>query len=192
MTSPLDPKSETAAYDGTIRQDQLSRPANGLTAEIIRRFRIPAGDLARYLDTSLVSVVRGERGDTTPGPHRQAKLVDALQRLEHGLSLDIDRALRTFVFASRGARRGLEELPLFRKTMHIDRPLEPRGPIISMLCTGSLWGDGAEALSAFLSDRSEPAPTIASPAAEDVSAGRNTYTDDAHTYHAKVPSPRNC
>lgn len=164
-----------------------STPPRGVAAEIIGRFDVSPGDLAKYLGTSLVSVVRWERGDTTPAPHMRAKLADALQRLERGEALDIDRAVSAHVFASRGARHGSDVLPLFRKTGQVDRAPQPKAPIISRLRSGDLWGDGTEALSAILAGRSVMAPTIAKPAAEGVSAGKNTYTYDAHTYHTKVP-----
>lgn len=52
----------------------------GITAEIIGRFGVSPSDLAQYLGISLVSVVRWERSDTTPGPRMQARLIDVLQR----------------------------------------------------------------------------------------------------------------
>lgn len=159
----------------------------GAVAEIIARFGVPPGDLAKYLGTSLVSVVRWERGDTEPGSRTQAKLAEVLQRLERGETLDIERAVTTHVFASRGARRGSDALPLFRGTSQVERAPQPKAPILSRLRAGDLWGDGLDALSGILADRSGAAPTIAGPAAEGVSAGKNTYTYDAHTYHTKVP-----
>jgi len=159
----------------------------GDVARIIRQFGVPAGELAKFLGTSLVSVVRWERGDTLPSPRMRAKLADVVLRLSRGETLDVVSAQGAHVFASRGARRGSDTLPLFRQHGHIARAEQPKAPIISRLRADSLWGGGPGALSAILAERSTAAPTIADPAAEGVSAGKNTYTYDAHTYHTKVP-----
>jgi DNA modification methylase len=161
--------------------------AQGIVPEIISRFGVQPGDLAKYLGTSLVSVVRWGRGDTEPGEQMQAKLTEAFHRLERGETLDVAQAAASHVFASRGARRASEALPLFKQTNLAEQAAEPKSPIISRLRRGEFWGDGFTSLSAILADRSAPALTIADPAAEGVSAGKNTYTYDAHTYHTKVP-----
>lgn len=187
VTPPLDTECMQAGGHESARQGHANVPRHGLAKEVIRRFGVSPAELAKYLGTSLVSVVRWERGDTTPDPQMQTKLADVLQHLELGQPLDFERAARTHVFASRGARRGSETLPLFHKTTHVARALEPKAPIIRRLRKGNFWGDGINVLSAILADRSEMAPTISNPAAEGVSAGKNTYTYDAHTYHTKVP-----
>lgn len=168
-------------------------PRRRVVAEIIGRFGVPPGELAKYLGTSLVSVVRWERGDIEPGPRMWAKLADVLQRLERGEALDIERAVTTHVFASRGARRASDGLPLFHETDQVRCAPQPKAAILSRLRDGDFWGDGAETLGAILTDRGDTAPTIAGPAAEGVSAGKNTYTYDAHTYHKRFrhrESPR--
>lgn len=188
VAHPLDGiNKELASNESVGRGHPSSAPFQELAAEIIGRFGVSPSELAKYLGTSLVSVVRWERGDTTPAPRIRAKLADALERLKRGEALEIDRAVATHVFASRGARRGPEVLPLFRQTSQVDRASQPKAPIISRLRRADFWGDSIEALSAILADRSDMARTIDSPAAEGVSAGKNTYTYDAHTYHTKVP-----
>jgi DNA modification methylase len=159
----------------------------GITAKIIGDFGISARDLAKYLGTSLLSVVRCQRGDTAPDPGMQAKLDDTLRRLERGENLEIAQVANGHVFASRGARRSVDSLPPFHSQPVIKRSHQPKAPIISRLRCDNLWGQGTDALSNILADRSFAAATIAVPAADGVSAGKNTYTYDAHTYHTKVP-----
>lgn len=160
---------------------------SSLVGEILRRFDVAPGDLAKYLGTSLVSVVRWERGDTKPDLLTEAKLAEALAYLERGEALDIGKAISAHVFASRGARREANTLPLFRQHKKIELAANPRPPILSRLRSGALWGNGLAALADVLVDRAAPARTIDAPVAEGVSAGKNTYTYDAHTYHTKVP-----
>lgn len=158
-----------------------------LVREILTRFELSPRDLAKYLGASLVSVVRWERGDTKPGSRMQAKIEETLVRLERGEVLDVEKAVSTEVFASRGARRNMNSLPLFRQVREIELAASPKSPILARLRSGALWGDGPRLLAAVLADHTKPAPTIQAPVAEGVSAGKNTYTYDAHTYHTKVP-----
>src|SRR5579862_2451506 len=55
--------------------------SDSLVQEILRRFDLSPGDLAKYLGTSLVSVVRWVRGDTKPDSRIQAELAEILDRL---------------------------------------------------------------------------------------------------------------
>jgi DNA modification methylase len=159
----------------------------GAVQRIVSHFGVNPGDLAKYLGTSLVSVKRWQRGDLEPGEFMRAKLAEALSRLERGETLNVAEAVTTHIFASRGARRGSDALPLFKKANQVGQATVPKAPIVPRLRKGEIWGDGADALIAILTDHSEPAPTIDDPAAEGISAGKNTYTYDAHTYHTKVP-----
>lgn len=175
-------RGSSAVFDGVLEGDR-----NSLVREILGRFNIAPGDLAKYLGTSLVSVVRLERGDTKPDSHMEAKLMEALDSLEKGEALDVDKAISSHVFASRGIRRKVKAMPLFRQGKEIGLDVEPGKPILSRLKTGSLWGSGYTALSSVLVEHVKPAPTNDEPVANGVSAGKNTYTYDAHTYHTKVP-----
>lgn len=158
-----------------------------LVGEILTRFDLAPGVLAKYLGTSLVSVVRWERGDTKPDSHMQARLVEILASLERGEVLDVEKAESTHVFASRGARRSRNSMPLFREIGAVELEVNPKTAILSRLRSGALWGDGIAVLVDVLADHTNPAPTPSEPVAEGVSAGKNTYTYDAHTYHTKVP-----
>jgi DNA modification methylase len=171
----------------TLNGGDVAEVGQRIVSKIITQFGVRPSELAKYLGTSLVSVVRWERGDTEPGKRARAKLTEALRRLTSGQSLDVKQAMTSHVFASRGARRGLEVLPLFKVIHQVALATRPKPPVMSRLRSGDIWGSGAHALSTILADRSEPAMTIKNPAAEGVSAGKNTYTYDAHTYHTKVP-----
>ena len=171
-----------------MKHNLESKASDGsVVRELLTRFELSPGELARYLGTSLASVVRWERGDTNPNAHMRVKLDEILSRLQRGEILDVRKTESTHVFASRGARRSINRLPLFRQDRVIELETSPKPPILTRLRSGTVWGDGATALAAVLSDRVNPSPTIRKPFAEGVSAGKNTYTYDAHTYHTKVP-----
>jgi len=59
--------------------------------------------------------------------------------------------------------------------------------VLDDLYRDHLWGDSDLALSDILLRRSKAAVTRDTPLDEEISAGKNTYTYDAHTYHTKVP-----
>ncbi len=174
MTSSSPSNSDTTDYSAMLR-------------DVLVRGGLSRSELAQYLGTSLVSVARWERGDTRPGSRMRAKLFEALDRLNRGQRLDIDRAVTSHVFAARGARRPIADLPLFRTAKAIQFESEPKAPILTRLRRGDMWGDAATAFGRVLSDHAEAAPTINEPATGGISAGKNTYTYDAHTYHTKVP-----
>ena len=56
-----------------------------------------------------------------------------------------------------------------------------RVSILEGIYKDKLWGDSDLALSDILLRREDPAPTRTVPMDEDISAGKNTYTYDAHT-----------
>lgn len=91
------------------------------------------------------------------------------------------------MFASRGARRPLNAMPLFQRETRVDLETRPLSPILSRLQGGVAWGDGVDVLASILADHAKPASTADEPIVGGVSAGKNTYTYDAHTYHTKVP-----
>lgn len=87
-------------------------------------------------------------------------------------------------FASHGARRnGPTLFDPVRELALLDSPRA----LFGMGRATGLWGSGDETLQAILRDRNEPAPTVGESLVGGVSAGKNTYTYDAHTYHTKVP-----
>lgn len=158
-----------------------------LVAEILSRFDVTPRDLARYVGSSLLTVVRWARGDTSPGPTFTSRLAEALYRLEQGELLETGKVSSAHTFASRGARRRLNAMPLFQPEFQVELEPRPLPPMLSRLQAGGVWGDGAGVLASMLADHAEPASTADEPVVGGVSAGKNTYTYDAHTYHTKVP-----
>lgn len=158
-----------------------------MVRDVLNRSGLTPSELAQYLGTSLVAVTRWERGDTQPGLRIQTKLLEILGWLDQGRRLDLRHAVRSHVFASRGARRRTVDLPLFGTARTIELERDPKAPILTRLRQGDIWGDSATALSGVLSAHAKASPTINEPATAGISAGKNTYTYDAHTYHTKVP-----
>jgi DNA modification methylase len=112
--------------------------------------------------------------------------LELLSRVERGESF-VEETEGKNAFASHGAR-GHKELPLFDEAppaIHLSES-ETR-PILSRLRPEGLPIGGHQLLADVLVDHESAAPTIENPAAEGISAGKNTYTYDAHTYHTKVP-----
>lgn len=142
-------------------------------------------ELADRLNTSLYAIVRWERGDATPSK-------DALRRLDALLSakshppVSETSAPSEIVFESNGIRSKTTDLSLVNVPVATFLP-SPRSSVLDGLYCDHLWGDSDLALSDILLRRSEAATTRAKPLDEEISAGKNTYTYDAHTYHTKVP-----
>lgn len=62
----------------------------------------------------------------------------------------------------------------------------PRKSIVKDILKNDFWGDSEQNLKEIL-DEKNLVEVINNPLDEDISAGKNTYTYDAHTYHTKVP-----
>ncbi|MCP5420063.1 MAG: site-specific DNA-methyltransferase [Gammaproteobacteria bacterium] len=141
--------------------------------------------LAQYLGTSYFSVVRWERGDIEPGTDVVKQLRRLLADVKAGRTIDLAGMNVNRTFASRGIRQASEANGYEGTVVMRDDP----GPyLLSRLRTGSLWSNsGQQQLAAILSAHANAAQTVAKAVAEGVSAGKNTYTYDAHTYHTKVP-----
>lgn len=90
-------------------------------------------------------------------------------------------------FASSGARRTSKPLPLLDAldpSPIVSLSPNPLPPILERLKGLSTQ---EEAIHWLIRSHSGPAPTSPIPPAGGLSAGKNTYTYDAHTYHTKVP-----
>ncbi|KIT16372.1 DNA methyltransferase [Jannaschia aquimarina] len=160
-------------------------PSSNPFAEARERLNLSHKELAEKLNSSFYTLMRWERGD-------QAPTADALARLMNLLdpSKQVDEHLqaepRDVFFASTGARTR-EKLDRSLPDQPIPMLDQPRETIIGDLVDDDLWGDGDLALADILSRCDAPAITRDTPFSEEVSAGKNTYTYDAHTYHTKVP-----
>jgi DNA modification methylase len=91
------------------------------------------------------------------------------------------------VFAARGVRQApqsslfqLADPPQAVQLMEI-----AGSPILTRIMHGDLFGEMS--LDDILQNHAIAAPTVSEPPASGMSAGKNTYTYDAHTYHTKVP-----
>ena len=90
------------------------------------------------------------------------------------------------VFESRGIRQ--KELPLFADNHLIKLAPKPLPPVIQRIKNERFFDyDGNETLHEILHNHETTAPTVDYPPTSGMSAGKNTYTYDAHTYHTKVP-----
>ncbi len=172
---------------GSSSSDLDTTDYSAIVRDVLLRGGLTPSELAQYLGTSLVLVSRWVRGDTRPGLRMGAKLIETQDRLNRGRRLDIARAVASHLFASRGVRHYGGELPLFSTAKTIECETDPKPPILTRLRQADLWGNGTVVLAELLANHAEAAPTIEEPATEGISAGKNTYTYDAHTYHTKVP-----
>ena len=114
---------------------------------ILTQFDMAPGDLAKFLGTSLVSSRTLGAGDSKPDSHMRSKLVETLACLESGGVLDVQKAVSTHVFASRGARCSANDLPLFSEIGATEFDGNPKTPILSRLRLGAFWGDSLVLLS---------------------------------------------
>lgn len=153
--------------------------------------RLEQSQLAQLLGTSLVAVDRWERGDTNPSVEQTNRIAALLAETRRGKRIvKHKRVLQNGTFASRGStRRALNSLEpdLFSSGVQIKINKDPGPPILSRVKQDRFFGDGKEALAHILRVHSRPALTPSEAAVGGTSAGKNTYTYDAHTYHTKVP-----
>ena len=155
-----------------------------LLQEIFDTSGLDQKGLAQYLGTSYASVVRWQYGDIDPG----SDVVNQLQRLladvKAGRTIDLPHLNARRTFASHGIRQTSAANGHEENVVIWDDP----GPsLLSRLMNGSLWSGGQQQLAAILVAHADSAQTVNDAVAEGVSAGKNTYTYDAHTYHTKVP-----
>lgn len=163
----------------------------------IRKLReishLTQAELAQLLGTSLVGVDRWERGDTYPSSQQVQKITELLAQSLQGLPLHKgDRVFQNGTFASRGAAshralRSVKQLALFSPIVQIKMSEIPKSPILLRVKRGRFFGEGEQSLISILHSHNKPALTAEQAAIGGTSAGKNTYTYDAHTYHTKVP-----
>lgn len=160
----------------------------------IREFaRITQTELAQLIGTSLVAVDRWERGDIYPSQQQEKKISELflLAKSKQGISPQkANLVLQNGTFASRGStRRALRtaNLDCFSPATEVKKSDTPLLPVLSRLKQGRFFGDGELLLKTMLREYEKPARTPKRTARGGISAGKNTYTYDAHTYHTKVP-----
>lgn len=144
-----------------------------------------SSQLAKRLGSSLSTVSRWEQGDTQPtkaDKERFHDLLNAVREGRHSLA-SVEQ------FASGGIRR--KTRARFLETPKIDIAFQQEAPtntLLDRLAPNGFWGNQTEDCGAALFEsHAQAVKTTSEPAVESVSAGKNTYTYDAHTYHTKVP-----
>lgn len=155
-----------------------------LMRAVLERSGLDRKSLSQYLGTSYFSVVRLERGDIEPGADTVKQLERLLADIEAGHTIDRASSNANQTFASGGIRQ-VSEAHSYQGTVVMRD--DPSPSLLSRLKKGSFWGGGQRQLRAILSAHTDAAQTVEEAVAEGVSAGKNTYTYDAHTYHTKVP-----
>lgn len=153
--------------------------------EALEQLNLSPKELAEKLNTSFYAVSRWERGDMEPTSAIIEQLT-ALLTPDSEANKQSHAERTTISFASSGVRSKSTSLPLFTHRS-IQTLNEPRESLLRELKQGEFFGDGEVALASILTRRTTPASTLAVPLDEEISAGKNTYTYDAHTYHTKVP-----
>lgn len=143
--------------------------------------------LARLLGVSFVSINRWERGASAPSPDQAARIRHLKHQLETGGTFPTPES-KSGVFASHGARHRTAVLPLFEEPIEMELASHPGSPILDRLIVDGVFSPkGEAAIADVLARHTEPASTASQPPKGGVSAGKNSYTYDAHTYHTKVP-----
>ena len=142
-------------------------------------------ELADKLNSSYFALVRWERGDLTPPTEILARLSALLGSATDSRTQAL-REVSPVAFESRGLRKKALPLPMF-DTEQVPMLPRPRSSFLSDITDGELWGNSDVALGQMLAVRNNAADTRIVALDEEISAGKNTYTYDAHTYHTKVP-----
>lgn len=160
-----------------------------LMLDIRKRAHLSQERLAQVLGVSFVSVNRWERGASRPSPALQHRITEL-----HETVLDPWRAHQLTgseldAFSSRGVRRQSVTLPIFAALApRVQLSASPQPPVLARLRHGRVFAPLGEAtLVHMLTAHAAPASTSDEPPRGGISAGKNTYTYDAHTYHTKVP-----
>lgn len=155
--------------------------------QIQQAAKVDSALLAQMLETSRASVERWLRGMAMPSPAQTA----LIQEIYTSTLLAQQRGFRSASsnrnrFSSRGARRNLPLLDALLPELVLS-PV-PLAPILERVMKGHVFQSTHNVdLEAILARHAHPAKYADAPSQGSMSAGKNTYTYDAHTYHTKVP-----
>ena len=168
---------------------QSSLPESGNPFALARdHLRLSRQELARKLNTSLYALVRWERGDLTPSDDVMTRLNELLHSNNRRSNGSNRPDTSSISFASSGIRTPKLNRTLPLEKVSVNTLAQPRASVLDDIFTsGSFWNDGYLKIGDILERRRKPAVTRNKPFDEEISAGKNTYTYDAHTYHTKVP-----
>ncbi|MDE3136649.1 MAG: hypothetical protein KGL59_08740 [Acidobacteriota bacterium] len=153
--------------------------------ELRVRANLSEAKLAELLGASLVSISRWQRGVGRPSPSQAQRILD----LHKSLLRDGSPRAAANPFPSRGVRARIPGQGFLGEAApSVSLADSPYPPVLSRLATQSVFHEeGEAALERLLDAHPAAAATPGVPFAGAVSAGKNTYTYDAHTYHTKVP-----
>lgn len=157
---------------------------SSMLLEIQARSHLSPGELARLFGTSLVSVHRWMKGTTQPSP----AMLSQIEQQYNAIVINGNRIAFKQVkdFASHGARKSLPLFDVLLPTVELSKETLP--PILDRLSNGVFVGSSNDdSLQLLLNKHAYDAETADTPPSNGMSAGKNTYTYDAHTYHTKVP-----
>lgn len=160
---------------------EAKTPVN-LFKEAQNKLGISLKELAEYLNTSHFAVTKWLNGDVEPTR-------DVLERLAILLQSDIDfdrKNTNEIFFASTGSPF-IEDNGSATNLISLKKLSYPRNSILDDLLRDGLWAHGEYSLTTILENSDVVTPTRSEALDEVISAGKNTYTYDAHTYHTKVP-----
>lgn len=152
------------------------------TAQLARSLREMLGlgtsEMARLVGASRASWARWESGTGIPSPAQRAQM-ELLLTQPTGTDAQA-------IFASSGIRQVGHDVT--HSANRVELAKEPQKPILERLRSGDwLTTSDGTTIDALLDRHADAAPTASIPPAGGMSAGKNTYTYDAHTYHTKVP-----
>ncbi len=160
--------------------------------EIRARAQLTQSDLAQLIGTSSVAVDQWERSNTIPSKAQVEKIAALFEKAKRDVK--IQKPLTVFQngsFASKGSSRNAltssAQRNLFTAHQEVKLRDKPADSILSRLKKGIFLGDSEKKIESIFGSHHYPAKTADSAVKLEVSAGKNTYTYDAHTYHTKVP-----
>jgi DNA modification methylase len=156
---------------------ELDDPSSAAIVNRLIREGASAVQIAAHTGSSHAAVMKWSAGSAEPNSKQRATLIAALETRS---------ALKPAVseFQSHGSRLRLKDYP----RVGVEKlDLIGPGPIDRVLQGSEILIAGSVSLSAILERHHTPAKTAVAPPTDGISAGKNTYTYDAHTYHTKVP-----
>ena len=166
-------------------KDEQIQDIGNRIANARNRLRLTQREMAELLNTSLYALVRWERGDVEPSSDALGRIDGLLDQDKSDLFAGASEGGQVF-FPSTGIRAQSTFYPMLDR-VEVKLLDEPRKDALSEVFDNPFWGDGDLALAEIFDRNALPAVTMDKAFVDGISAGKNTYTYDAHTYHTKVP-----
>ena len=175
-TLPIHPSNQPATAPTPSLEHMLATLQTSLS--------LTPAELARLLHVSLVTINRWSRGVGQPSINQLQQIADFFNAHRDSRPTPTSNAFSS----TRATRQPVDpgQANLFHDHSSIQLTETPGPRILQRIKTGRFF-PSPSSIQHLLSRHSHPANTPAAPVATSVSAGKNTYTYDAHTYHTKVP-----